>query len=42
MSVQQHPWPQVPEQTAVVARAAFVRRTLAMRVRDELPGAVRR
>lgn len=38
MSVQQRPWPQVPQQTAAVARAAFPRGTLAMRVRDELPG----
>jgi transposase len=32
------PWPEVPEQTAAVARAAFPKGTLAMRVRDELPG----
>ena len=38
MSVQPRPWPEVPEQTAVVARAAFPKGTLAMRVRDELPG----
>ena len=38
MLVQQRPWPEVPQQTAVVARAAFPRGTLAMRVRDELPG----
>lgn len=37
MSVQPRAWPEVPEQTAVVARAAFPRGTLAMRVRDELP-----
>jgi transposase len=38
MSVQPRPWPEVPEQTKVVARAAFPKGTLAMRVRDELPG----
>ncbi len=38
MSVQPRPWPEVPEQTAAVARAAFPKSTLAMRVRDELPG----
>jgi transposase len=38
MSVQPRPWPEVPEQTVVVARAAFPKGTLAMRVRDELPG----
>jgi hypothetical protein len=38
MSVQPRPWPEVPEQTAAVARAAFPRGRLAMRVRDELPG----
>jgi transposase len=38
MSVQPRPWPEVPEQTAAVARAAFPRGTLAMRVREELPG----
>ncbi|MGH4009451.1 MAG: transposase [Pseudonocardiaceae bacterium] len=38
MSVQPRPWPEVPEQTAAVARAAFPKRTLAMRIRDELPG----
>jgi hypothetical protein len=38
MSVQPRSWPEVPEQTAVVARAAFAKGTLAMRVRDELPG----
>jgi transposase len=38
MSVQPRPWPEVPEQTAAVARAAFPKGTLAMRVRDELPG----
>src|SRR5947209_13157354 len=38
MSVQPRPWPEVPEQTAVVARSAFPKGTLAMRIRDELPG----
>src|SRR6059058_5513643 len=38
MSVQPRPWPDVPEQTAAVAKAAFPKGTLAMRVRDELPG----
>jgi hypothetical protein len=38
MSMQPRPWPEILEQTAVVARAAFPRGTLAMRVRDELPG----
>lgn len=30
-------WPEVPEQTAIAARAAFPAGSLAMRVRDELP-----
>jgi hypothetical protein len=38
MSVQPRGWPEVPEQTAAVARAALSKGTLAMRVRDELPG----
>jgi transposase len=38
MSIQPRPWPEVPEQTVSVARAAFPKGTLAMRVRDELPG----
>ena len=38
MSVQQRPWPEVPEQTVAVAQAAFPKGTPAMRVRDELPG----
>lgn len=38
MSVQPRAWPEVPEQTVMVARAAFPKGTLAMRVRDELPG----
>ncbi|MET8763571.1 transposase [Lentzea sp. NPDC004782] len=38
MPVQPRAWPEVPEQTVMVARAAFPKGTLAMRVRDELPG----
>src|SRR5918998_4982314 len=38
MSVQPRPWLEVPEQTAAVARAACPKGTLAMRVREELPG----
>jgi hypothetical protein len=38
MSVQPRPWPEVPEQTTAVAWAALLKGTLAMRVRDELPG----
>ena len=41
MSVQPREWPEVPEQTAVVARAVFAKGTLAMRVCDELPGCSR-
>jgi transposase len=37
VSVQPRPWPRVPDQTAAVARAAFPKGCLAMRVRDELP-----
>jgi transposase len=36
MSMQPRPWPQVPAETARVARAAFRKGTLAMRARDEL------
>lgn len=36
MSMRPHALPEVPEQTAVVAKAAFRKGTLAMRVRDEL------
>ncbi|WP_424712495.1 IS1182 family transposase [Kitasatospora acidiphila] len=36
MSVQPRSWPAVPEQTVVVARAAFPKGVLAIRVRDEL------
>ncbi|MGW3471505.1 hypothetical protein ACWDKQ_24295 [Saccharopolyspora sp. NPDC000995] len=38
MSMQPRPCSEVPEQTVAVARAAFPEETLAMRVRDELPG----
>jgi transposase len=38
MSIQPRAWPEVPEQTVMVARAAFPKGTLAMRIRDELPG----
>ncbi len=34
--MQPRPWPLVPEQTALVARAAFPKGSLAMAVRDEL------
>jgi hypothetical protein len=36
MSMRPRVLPEVPEQTAMVARAAFPRGALAMRVRDEL------
>jgi transposase len=36
MSMQPQPWPQVPAETAKVARSAFRKGTLAMRARDEL------
>jgi transposase len=36
MSMQPRPWPDVPEQTARMARAAFRKGNLAMRIRDEL------
>jgi transposase len=36
VSMRPRPLPEVPEQTSVVARAAFRKPTLAMRVRDEL------
>jgi len=36
MSMRPRPWPDVPEQTAQVAKAAFPTGCLAMRVRDEL------
>jgi Transposase domain (DUF772) len=38
VSIQLRPWPEVPQQTVSVARAAFPKGSLAMRVRDELPG----
>jgi transposase len=34
--MQPRPWPQVPEQTALVARSAFPKGSLAMAVRDQL------
>ena len=36
MSLRPRAFAQVPEQTAAVARAAFPKGSLAMRVRDEL------
>jgi len=36
MSLQPRPWPEVPAQTAQVARKAFRRGALAIRARDEL------
>src|SRR5579859_2279699 len=36
MSMQPHPWPEVPAETARVARRAFRRGSLAIRARDEL------
>jgi transposase len=36
MSMQPRPWPEVPAQTARVARSAFRKGALAMRARDEL------
>jgi len=36
--MQPQPWPQVPADTARVARKAFRKGTLAMRARDELGG----
>jgi transposase len=36
MSMRPQPWPEVPEVTARVARAAFPKGTLAIRIRDEL------
>lgn len=36
MSMQPKPWPDVPEQTARMARAAFRKGNLATRIRDEL------
>lgn len=34
MSMRPMPWPEVPEQTAGVARAAFPKGSLAVRLRD--------
>jgi transposase len=36
MSMRPVPWPEVPEQTRVIARAAFPNGSLPMRLRDEL------
>jgi transposase len=36
MSMQPHPWPEVPAGTAKIARQAFRKGSLAMRARDEL------
>ncbi|WP_211244295.1 hypothetical protein [Actinospica robiniae] len=36
MSMRPMPWPDVPEQTRVVARAAFPKGSPAMRLRDQL------
>src|ERR1700748_2559139 len=36
MSMQPHPWPEVPASTAKIAKRAFRKRSLAMRARDEL------
>ena len=36
MSMQPHPWPEVPASTAKVAKRAFRKGSLAMRARDEL------
>src|SRR6476469_5153555 len=36
MSLQPHPWPEVPASTARVARRAFRKGSLAIRARDEL------
>ena len=36
MSMQPHPWPEVPAGTAKIARRAFRRGSLVMRARDEL------
>jgi transposase len=36
MSMQPQPWPEIPEETARVARAAFPKGALAIRIRDEL------
>jgi transposase len=36
MSMQPRPWPEVPEATVRIARAAFPKGALAIRIRDEL------
>jgi hypothetical protein len=36
MSMQPHPWPEVPAGTAKIAKRAFRKGSLAMRARDEL------
>jgi hypothetical protein len=36
MSLQPRPWPEIPEMTARVARAAFPGGALAIRIRDAL------
>jgi hypothetical protein len=36
MSMRLMPWPEVPEQTALVARRAFPKGSMAIRLRDEL------
>ena len=36
MSMQPRPWPEIPEETARVANAAFPKGALAIRIRDEL------
>src|SRR5258705_13939490 len=36
MSMQPHPWPEVPASTARIAKRAFRKGSLAMRARDEL------
>ncbi len=36
MSMQPQPWPEVPSETARVAKRAFRRGALAIRIRDEM------
>jgi len=38
MSMQPGPWPEVPTETALIARKAFPKGALPIRVRDELGG----
>ena len=40
MSMQPKPWPVVPAETARVAKKAFPKGSLAVRIRDELGGVV--